>query len=171
MVYLPEMLTFTTSNHAFSHIRWSICSETLKFTTSIYALGQIRWANLNESTRCTPWQTTTSRVRPGIRIFHLVAALMQNLAEDIGSLFLQHLCQRVVGRIDDGLRIRADFKQFTDQAVRLVQDPVGFRHSPDLVALDVDLARLKLRVGERRDQPAVPIETVRVDFLDRKSVV
>ena len=78
MVYLPEMLTFTTSNHAFSHIRWSICSETLKFTTSIYALGQIRWANLNESTRCTiyalgqirwanlnestrctPWQTTT----------------------------------------------------------------------------------------------------------------
>ena len=50
---------------------------------------------------------------------------MQNLAEDIGSLFLQHLCQRIVGRIDDGLRVRADFDQFTDQAVRLVQDPVG----------------------------------------------
>ena len=54
---------------------------------------------------------------------------MQNLAEDIGSLFLQHLCQRIVGRIDDGLRVRADFDQFTDQAVRLVQDPVGTRRS------------------------------------------
>ena len=52
---------------------------------------------------------------------------MQNLAEDIGSLFLQHLCQRLVCRINDGLRISTDFKQFADQAVRLVQDPVGFR--------------------------------------------
>ena len=66
----------------------------------------------------------TLRIRPRIRVFHLVAGLVEDLAEDIGSLFLQHLCQRVVGRIDDGLRIRADFKQFTDQAVRLVQDPV-----------------------------------------------
>ena len=45
---------------------------------------------------------------------------MQNLAEDIGSLLLQHFCQRLVCRINDRLRIRADFKQFTDQTVRLV---------------------------------------------------
>ena len=90
---------------------------------------------------------------------------MQNLAEDIRSLFLQHFCQCLVCRINDGLRIRTDFKQFTDQTIRLVQNPVCLGHSLNLIALDVNLARLKLCVCKCCDQPAVPVETARVNLI------